>query len=182
MEQRSIKRKVCLLGNPAVGKTSLIRKYIFDSFSDKYISTVGTKVSKKDIEIEIKKIDLKLTLTMMVWDILGQSGYRSLHSMFYKGASGALIVCDLTRRETYDSLKIWGDSLTEVTGEIPIVFLGNKKDMSDKYDFDPQSLKSISNNYKTFSFLTSAKSGLNVENAFSRLAQMIVREYLRDHL
>ena len=110
MEQRSIKRKVCLLGNPAVGKTSLIRKYIFDSFSDKYISTVGTKVSKKDIEIEIKKIDLKLTLTMMVWDILGQSGYRSLHSMFYKGASGALIVCDLTRRETYDSLKIWGDS------------------------------------------------------------------------
>ena len=101
-ETKHIKRKVMLLGDGAVGKTSLIKKFVTDRFDDKYITTIGTKVTKKDLVL--KDNEKTIYLTLMVWDVLGQKGYKNIQASSLKGADGIIFVCDLTRRETLTSL------------------------------------------------------------------------------
>src|SRR3989454_12714444 len=97
-----IKRKILLLGDASVGKTSLIRRFVVDKFSDDYITTIGTKVTKRDLRIESPS---KATdMTFMIWDVLGQKGYRGIQESSFQGAKGALLVYDVTRPETAESL------------------------------------------------------------------------------
>ena len=86
-------KKVCLLGDSSVGKTSLVRKYVYDTFDDSYIATIGTKTVKKQLSVSHFGKDIDLTL--MIWDILGQKEYRKVQSMSFQGTSGALVVCDI---------------------------------------------------------------------------------------
>ena len=83
MPPRNYILKVCLLGDGAVGKTSLVHRFVYDVFDDKYIMSFGTKVSKKTVELADARVDL------MIWDILGQKTHESLHSAYYRGAVGA---------------------------------------------------------------------------------------------
>ena len=98
--------KVWLLGDPAVGTTSMIRKYVLDKFVDKYIATVGTKVTKKIVTLT-KGPERTIQLTLMIWDILGQRRFSKLHASFYNGARGIIVVSDLTRPETFKSMAEW---------------------------------------------------------------------------
>jgi small GTP-binding protein len=123
MQKRQFVRKICLIGDGAVGKTSLVRRYVLDVFSDDYLSTFGAKVSKKVITLD----DVELTL--MIWDILGQKSGASMHSAYFSGANGALIVCDGTRPETLDSLNSWYQEFTRVAGKVPVIPLANKCDL-----------------------------------------------------
>lgn len=118
--------KVVLLGEGAVGKTSLVRKFVEGAFSDDYITTIGVNVKKKVIE--------DLDSTLMIWDIYGQKGKRELHQANYRGATGALMVYDSTRKSTYENLWTWIADLYRVTGEIPIVILGNKHDIIKDFE------------------------------------------------
>src|SRR5437870_9863470 len=97
-----VKRKILLLGDGAVGKTSLIRRFVVDKFSDDYITTIGTKVTKKDLRLESpgKATDM----TFMIWAVLGPKGYRGIQESSFQGAKGALLVYDVTRPETADRL------------------------------------------------------------------------------
>src|SRR3990172_4292617 len=129
MADDHIKRKVLLLGDGAVGKTSLIRRFVVDKFSDDYITTIGTKVTKKDLRLESpgKAIDL----TFMIWDVLGQKGYKNIQESAFQGAKGALLVYDVTRLETLRSLQeYWLPHLSRVVGPIPFVVVGNKIDLA----------------------------------------------------
>ena len=158
--------KLCLLGDGAVGKTSLVRRYVFDVFDDKYLMSFGTKVSKKTLNVQGSEIDL------MIWDILGQKSHESLHAAYYRGAAGALAVCDFTRPDTMKSLKSWIGNFRSIVGEMPVILLGNKSDLEKK--FSMKDLETFGQSVGCAALETSAKTGLNVEAAFSEMGKKLL--------
>jgi small GTP-binding protein len=170
-----IKRKILLLGDGAVGKTSLIRRFVVDKFADEYITTIGTKVTKKDLRIESPG---KVTdLTFMIWDVLGQKGYKGIQESSFQGAKGALLMYDVTRSETADSLRdYWIPHLVAVTNSIPLVVVGNKLDLADSRRQAQEALDDIKEALGVSGFLSSAKTGQNVEIGFLALAKAIISE------
>ncbi len=182
----NLKKKIVLLGDSAVGKTSLIRRYVFDQFEDSYISTIGTKVTKKVLKIH--QLEDTINLTLMIWDLIGREGYYGIHARTFVGVHGVLFVSDLTRKETLLNLeRYWIPVLFKVVENIPMVFVCNKSDLEDEYAFDPKELVELAEKYanvngKTFQYglapyySTSAKSGNNVELAFKALGRMVVAE------
>jgi len=164
MAKRQFVKKICLLGDGEVGKTSLIRRYVLDIFDDQYIQTFGAKVSKKVLDLD------DVNLTLMIWDVLGQKTQRSLHSTYYAGANGALLVCDMTRPETFQHLEHWAADLQEVSKGIPVMILGNKCDLEMRVD--PLDLEDFAASLGCPSMLTSAKTGQGVQEAFLALGQM----------
>ena len=170
-----IKRKILLLGDGAVGKTSLIRRFVVDKFSDDYITTIGTKVTKKDLRIEApgKATDL----TFMIWDVLGQKGYKGIQESSFQGAKGALLVYDVTRQETAESLQeYWIPHLLEVTETMPIVVVGNKVDLADSGRNAQERLDDLKEALGVPGFLSSAKTGQNVEAGFLALAKGMISQ------
>lgn len=174
-------KKICLLGDSSVGKTSLMRKYVYNTFDDSYIATIGTKTVKKELAVEY--FGKELNLTLMIWDILGQKEYQRVQSMSFRGTSGALVVCDITRPESLQSLHdYWVPELIKVAGNIPMVFLANKCDLVGKEGFDESDLSRLASEFGGYYMLTSAKTGENVENAFITLGKGLVGRKYGDHV
>jgi len=173
MQFKRVKRKALLLGDGAVGKTSLVRKYVMDKFDDKYITTIGTKVTKKVIELRMKAETVELT--MMLWDILGQKGYTGIQRSSYKGAEGIIFVCDATRPETLKSLEdYWIPEALSVVGSVPFVFAVNKSDLECR--ISESDIKALADKYGSSYFFTSAKTGKNVEDMFKALGRSVLGE------
>ena len=171
----NIIKKVCLLGDPSVGKTSLIQRYVLNEFSEDYLPTIGTKVTKKVLQLEFEpKRPQSVNLSMLIFDILGQLKFQNMQRPYFQGAEGALIVCDLTREDTIESLHDWRQRITEVVGEIPVIYLGNKKDLVTKDHPNKELLHSISACKDITCLYTSAKTGDNVDNAFCMLGRQIL--------
>jgi small GTP-binding protein len=166
-------KKIVLIGDSGVGKTSLMRRYILEQYDDKYIATIGVKVSKKSIAMEFPEGPLRLN--MMIFDILGQRDFRSVRRMYLEGAEGAMIVGDLTRIETIEGIEtFWIPELEKIVGEIPIILVGNKYDMSDASSEGVSLIRTIAGILRAPDRLTSAKTGENVEGAFAALAQLLM--------
>jgi small GTP-binding protein len=166
-EDDLMKVKVCFIGDAGVGKTSLIKRYVLDVFDDRYIATIGTKVTKKIVDV-----DGQAKVMMLVWDIMGQKGFRELlREAYFFGAHGAIAVCDLTNKETLEELRYWIKALTDVAGDVPIVFAGNKVDLENDRVIKEQDLQELASKYKGKAYLTSAKTGQNVEAVFKALAE-----------
>lgn len=173
---KEVIKKLCLLGDPAVGKTSLIRKYIHNVFDDTYITTIGTKVTKKEILLPGASPDGRdMLMTMLMWDILGQREHSKLHAIFYQGAEGAMVACDITRMDTVRNLRIWIESFRAVVGPMPIILLINKTDLLDPETFDKTEIEKISKDYGASYLFTSAKDGKNVELAFQTFATNLAK-------
>ena len=164
------KTKVLLLGDGAVGKTSLIRRFVVDQFGDEYISTIGTKVSKKDVAIVDGDVTHQIALT--IWDVLGQKGYSAVQTTAFQGARGVLYVYDATRPETRKSLEAyWFPRVREVVGTVPAIVAGNKVDLVEDRAAAMADLESLAGRHAMPHFLTSAKTGQSVEAAFEKLAR-----------
>ena len=161
------KLKICLLGDKAVGKTSTIRRFVYNVFDEKYQSTIGTTIDKKDIEVDDKKV------TLMVWDILGEEGFDTLRSMYFKGAKGALFVADATNKESLDNIDKWLSAVYDTNGKIPVVILCNKWDKKYK-EISWDEIKVIADRYSCEFLITSAKTGENVEEAFQILTSSML--------
>jgi small GTP-binding protein len=170
-----LKSKVCLVGESGVGKTSLIRKFVMNAFDDRYISTIGTKVCKKPMAFDYNGV--QVAIDMMIWDIMGQSGFRTLlQDSYFNGASGIIAVCDATRRETLSALDGWIDSVRQVAGDVPMVLLANKSDLAGQVQVMLNDLELKGKRHKASSWhLTSAKTGENVAEAFQAIGAAMVQ-------
>jgi small GTP-binding protein len=168
------RKKCILIGDTAVGKTSLIRRLVVDFFDDKYITTIGTKITVKDMHIAI---DQELVhLKFQIWDILGQKGYTNLYHSSFKGAHGVIFVADITRMETFDSIETyWIPHVQEIIGDVPFIIMANKSDLIKGTDFNRKELKVFASKYKVPYFLTSAKNGENVNKGFNSLGTKMLQ-------
>jgi small GTP-binding protein len=172
MDRQKMKVKICLVGEGAVGKTCLIRRFIHDQFDDRYISTLGAKVSKKELKVDGTNGGIDIDMT--IWDIMGEKGFRELlKEAYFHGAQGVLAVCDLTRKETLKDLEEWVAAVVKVTGNIPIEFLANKADLKGQQALSESEVKAVAAAHRAPWMFTSAKTGENVERAFAELAKMI---------
>jgi len=178
--RKHFKAKVCLVGNPAVGKTSLVRRYVMNSFDDRYLTTVGTKVSKKPVRVVDPSAELDADIDLMIWDIMGQPGFREmLKDAYFFDAKGVLAVADLTRKDTLEDLKNWIKAVEGVTGKVPIVVAINKADLTAEAGYSTAEAVQAAEVLGADVFLTSAKTGSNVEEAFRRLGARVVRNATR---
>ena len=165
---RTIQKKICLLGDFAVGKTSLIRRYVEGRFDDKYLTTIGVVVSRK----AIMRSDLALHL--LIWDLAGGRDFSQ--SGYLLGAAGALIACDLTRPPTLGAFQGYVTQVREVNPQVVIILLANKIDLHEERAIAEEHLLSVAHQLNAPVLLTSAKTGENVERAFSTLADALMSQ------
>jgi small GTP-binding protein len=158
-----IAHKVCLLGSFAVGKTSLVRRFVESLFSDTYQTTVGVKVDKKIVDVH------GAPATLVLWDIQGVEEAEPLRRSYLKGAHGYLVVCDGTRGETLAQCLEIADKAKTTLGNVPALLIVNKADLKDQWEIPLEVLDGLRG--KGWQILeTSAKDGRNVEEAFQLLA------------
>lgn len=169
---RTISKKVCLLGDFAVGKTSLVRRFVYDLFDEKYISTIGVKVSRKTVAVPTDDGPV-VELTMMLWDLAGSEDFSQMRGSYMRGASGAILVCDLTRPESLTSLDEYMTELNKVSPEAMLIVVANKSDSPEQRLF-LQQVEAAAAALGADCFITSARTGENVEEMFRHLARMLV--------
>ncbi|MHA1309582.1 MAG: Rab family GTPase [Candidatus Helarchaeota archaeon] len=167
---KEYKFKVVLLGDQGVGKTSIIDRYVNNRFKDKYQPTLGVDFLIKDIELNDAKIKL------IIWDIGGEIQWRNKLNLYLNGADSAIIVFDLTRADTFKSLKFWHEKVLKIAGRIPYIFVGNKMDLEKNRNV---SLSQVTTFIKRKSYPlyleTSAKSGEKIQKLFLRITEEMLR-------
>lgn len=174
-ETLQVKMKICMVGDGAVGKTSLIRRYVHNEFTDRYLQTMGTKVTKKELEMRHPETGDYLHVDIAVWDIIGQKEFRKLlQEAYFQGVKGILGVCDLTRDYTLEGLEEWTGSVRNVAGDVPLLALGNKADLEGDIQISEKKLTQMAEGQETSYLLTSAKTGEGVETAFLRIAEKVL--------
>ncbi len=172
----SIKAKVCLVGEIAVGKTSLVRRFSQGTFDELYTTTLGISVSKKVVEPPGAPAAGPKRVEMILFDVMGQRNLRNLLvESYFKGAQALLAVWDVTRPETLRELPNWISMAQEVAGPVPVVIATNKMDLSPDRKLDTAALDGLARDSGSEWFTTSAKTGENVEAAFERLAVELIR-------
>jgi small GTP-binding protein len=171
-----VKLKVCMAGEAAVGKTSLIRRYVLDEYDDRYIATLGTKVSKKTVTIHDASSGRPIEVRTILWDVMGTRTLRELlKEAYYHGAHGILAVTDLTRGETLQGLDPWAESIRAVAGSIPVYVVVNKSDLETERGIAMDAIESFCRTREWPWSYTSAKTGEGVEDAFRRLVEAVLR-------
>ncbi|MFX1451929.1 MAG: Rab family GTPase [Promethearchaeota archaeon] len=168
-EGKKYQLKVVVVGDPAVGKTSLIRRFADDKFEDEYKHTIGADFNVKVIEFPESKKNAVLT----VWDIGGQERFEIIRRYYYEGSHAGLIVFDLTNKKAFDHITNWYNDLREYLKDIPIALIANKLDLKNAIVISDSDIESKMKELKIEFYLkASAKTGENVEQAFSRLAKL----------
>ena len=169
------KLKIVLLGDFAVGKTSLIRRFVFDEFKDSYLTTIGVKVTRKEVDIkDCGRTDL------LLWDIAGSDKFNIVSPEYIKGAAGGIIVADITRKDTVEHITSNVDIIQRLNPQAMIAIALNKIDLSDDTDDIARRaqdiIKEYSLNWCEPLLLTSAKTGMNVEKLLVNLATSIIKQ------
>lgn len=166
--------KVCIVGDFAVGKTSVVERFVNDQFSEKYLTTVGVKIDTKEIDHPT----LGVTHKLIVWDVAGSDRFGRREFAYLRGASGYVYVADGTRPLTLDTVHRIRSQITEEYGPAPGVLLVNKRDLVANWAVGEERLESLSTNGGLV-FRTSAKTGDDVEKALVKLAELIIADDLR---
>ena len=158
-----LQKKICMVGVFGTGKTCLVQRFVHSIFSVKYLSTVGVKIDRREVQASGQP------LTLVLWDLEGRDAARDINPSYIRGAHGILYVVDGTRRETFDQIFEIQNLVLNSLGEVPSVVALNKSDLIEQWALTPADEKRLSS-AGYFTLQTSAKSGVGVEAAFQRLA------------
>jgi len=170
-----VKLKICMAGEGAVGKTSLIRRYVLDQYDDRYIATLGTKITKKSLTVANPAGSEPLQADVILWDIMGTSTVRELlKEAYYHGAQGILAVADLTRRDTLIALDEWARSIRSVAGDIPTYGVVNKADLERERALPPADVESFFRERGWPWSYASAKTGAGVHETFVGIVKHVL--------
>jgi small GTP-binding protein len=163
-----IKKKICMLGDFAVGKTSLVIQYVAHMFSQKYHTTLGVRVDKKKVRVADRDIQL------ILWDIHGKDRFTSISDSYLRGMSGYLLVVDGTRPETLATARVLKLQAEKIVGRVPFILMLNKIDLADSWGIQDKDISSLKK--QGWSIIrTSAKTGEGVEEAFLALTTQIMK-------
>ena len=162
-----ISKKIILTGSFGVGKTSLFNRFIYQQFSDRYMTTIGVKVNKKDLTIGDE------TVSMLLWDIAGEVSQDKVPASYFLGASGIIYVADLSRPSTFINLEADTAFLRKLLPDCSLIIVANKRDL-----VTDEQLDEIYQNIKQkWDFVTSAKNGDNVDDMFKALAIKLIANH-----
>jgi len=170
----TVSKKVCLLGDFAVGKTSLVRRFVYNIFEDKCLSTMGVKVSRR--VIAVPAADEMVELAIMLWDLADSEEFDGVRISYLRGAAGALAVCDMNRPTTVDSLRSYALELRAVNPHVHLVVAANKADLLGKVKPNEEQIRTVAAELRAPYFVTSAKTGEHVEDAFRQLGRLLIWE------
>ena len=174
-----ISKKICLVGDFGVGKTSLIRRFVESKFSDEYLSTVGVKISRKQVNLPAKEAEENTSVQLLIWDLEGHTKFKAIAPSYLQGSSGAIVVADVTRQETIDNLSERLELFLSVNPKgVAIILALNKSDLVDVEIINK--LLDQFNNYQDerviATYHTSAKTGENVDDIFQKLAYKLIEK------
>lgn len=162
--------KILLLGDGAVGKTSLVQRFIHNKFQSGYLMTIGMEPYSRFETIKDTRICLQL------WDIAGQDRFASMRQIFFKGSLGALVTYDITRRQSFENLDTWIREARTESPRIMLMLVGNKNDLEDLRDVSTEEGEKYAKDSGCIGFIeTSAKNGINVGNAFIVMGEEILQ-------
>jgi small GTP-binding protein len=164
--------KIVLLGDPGVGKSSLITRFVHNRFQASYLMTIGVDILSKQLFVESDEV------LFLISDIGGQERFASVREKFYRGARGCFLVFDLTRSSTLSSVKEWKKGLEGVEEEVIYFLIGNKADLKEQVAVEDELIEEIKkelNLSEESFFITSAKTGEKVEEAFSTFAKELMK-------
>jgi len=168
-----VKAKICLVGDEAVGKTSLIHRYVHGIFDQTYIRTLGAVPAKKTVDL-VNSSGRPVRLDLTVLDIMGKLTFLQLfQEAYFHGARGVLAVADITRRSTLRNLAEWIRSVESTSGSLPTVIVVNKMDIVGAAEYGEPEIQEVAQALGSAYYLASAKNGDRVEDAFRRLAGLV---------
>ena len=170
---RTFQFKFLILGESTVGKTSIIEKYVNNTFNENYLVTIGMDIRYK--RIEINNCDINIVIN----DTAGQERFRSMTRMVYKGADGILLGFDLTNKDTFDKVNYWIGQIEDNKNKdypISLVLFGNKCDKKEQIVVNDDDIESLKRQYNLEFFATSAKDGTNVQEAFEYLIKKTIKD------
>jgi len=162
--------KVVIIGDPAVGKTSLLTKYSSKQFQEKYLPTIGTNITKVKMDIENTELNL------MMWDIAGQSHFYMLHKPYFNGGNAMMLVFDITRTSTYSNINNWYNTAVKYgLSRVPRILIGNKIDLNNERKITRAHAQHLSDKLNAPYFETSAKTGENVNEVFQKIGELLLK-------
>ncbi len=171
---KAIPAKIIIIGDPAVGKTSLIKKYVKTQIDSEYLPTVGAHISKQPVKLLLGK-DI-VNVALLLWDIAGQDHFKILHKVYYNGAKGVIMVFDLTKPNTLASIAKWQSEAAGYLGKgkIPMILVGNKSDLKNQIKVSKEDINKMKETtHISDSFETSALDGTNVTEMFYTIAERV---------
>jgi hypothetical protein len=160
-------KKICTLGTSAVGKSSLVARFVKGIFSDQYLTTIGVKIDKKTVNAKGQRVDL------LIWDLNGEDRFQKLSMNYLRGTAGYLLVIDGTRRSTMDAALALHHKAQATVGDVPFVVLINKADIAGEWEIREEEIAEMRSRGWTIQ-QTSAKTGAGVEKAFVDLAHKLL--------
>ena len=170
-EEYSMIFKMILIGDSGVGKTNILNRYINNTFSETTKSTVGVELGTKVEEYNNTKIKVQ------IWDTAGQERYKSITKTYYKGAKGALIVYDITKKDSFKNIDKWIQDLREFgEDDAAILIVGNKSDLEESREVTTDEVKKKAEVYKMAYCETSALKSKNINYAFQTLIKLVAEK------